>query len=62
MHKINIENLLAIVIDRLQLSQTGSSACRENALAIIKIEEALHLLNQRIDKRVIRSIGGLDQN
>jgi hypothetical protein len=62
MHKINIENLLAIVIDSLQLSQTGSSACRENALAIIKIEEALHLLNQRIDKRVIRSIGGLDQN
>ena len=40
-------DLLAIVIDRLWHFQAGDFACRENALALIKIEEALYWLNHR---------------
>jgi len=41
------EDLLAIVIDRLQHFQNGNFSCRENAIAITKIEEAIHWLNHR---------------
>ena len=35
------EDLIAIVIDRLQHFQNGDYKCRENAIAITKLEEAL---------------------
>jgi len=35
------EDLLAIVIDRLEHFQSGDFACRENALALTKIQEGL---------------------
>ena len=44
------EDLLAIVIDRLQHFQRGPYSCRENALALTKLEEALHWLNHRTDR------------
>ena len=50
------EDLLAIVIHRLQGFQSGLFACRENALALTKIEEAMHWLNHRTTKRKSRGV------
>src|SRR5258708_2565869 len=44
---ITQEVLLAIVIDRLQCFQAGPFTCRENALALTKLEEAQHWLFSR---------------
>lgn len=46
------EDLLAIVIDRLQcFQQSGTFVCRENALALTKLEEAMHWLNYRKSRK-----------
>lgn len=55
---ITQEALLAIVIDRLQSFQRGPFACRENALALTKIEEAVHWLNHRTRARATRGVEG----
>ncbi len=55
------EDLIAIVIDRLQHFQRGNYSCRENALAITKLEEALHWLNHRTAERVARGVEGTSQ-
>lgn len=52
------EALLAIVIDRLRAFQAGPYACRENALALTKIEEALHWLHHRTRARMDRGVEG----
>ena len=52
------EDLLAIVIDRLQSFQAGPFACRENALALTKIQEAMHWLNHRTNERKTRGVEG----
>lgn len=52
------EALLAIVIDRLQDFQRGPFACRENALALTKLEEAMHWLHHRTKLRVARGVEG----
>ena len=52
------EDLIAIVLDRLQSFQQGEYACRENALAITKLEEALHWLNHRTNQRIARGVEG----
>ena len=52
------EDLLAIVLDRLYSFQAGNFKCRENALAITKIEEAMHWLNHRTAGRVKRGVEG----
>ena len=52
------EALLAVVIDRLQCFQKGPFACRENALALTKLEEAAHWLNHRTQARVARGVEG----
>lgn len=52
------EDLIAIVIDRLQGFQSGDFACRENAIALTKLEEALMWLNKRTNDRIIRGIEG----
>lgn len=52
------EVLLAIVIDRLESFQAGPYACRENALALTKCQEALHWLHHRTLKRVARGVEG----
>lgn len=53
------EDLIAIVIDRLQSFQAGDFPCRENAIAITKLEEALLWLNKRTDDRIRRGVEGL---
>lgn len=55
------EVLLAIVIDRLQSFQKGPYACRENALALTKLEEAQHWLHHRTRARMARGVEGTHQ-
>ena len=52
------EDLIAIVLDRLRAFQKGDYACRENAIAITKLEEALHRLNDRTADRDTRGVKG----
>lgn len=52
------ETLLAIVIDRLRAFQAGPFSCRENALALTKIEEAQHWLLHRTRERMARGVEG----
>ncbi len=52
------EVLLEIVADRLRSFQAGPFACRENALALTKVEEAQHWLQQRTLARMRRGVEG----
>lgn len=56
------EDLLAIVIDRLRSFQSGEFACRENALALTKLEEATHWLNRRTTERKNQGVEGTNQH
>lgn len=55
------EDLLAIVIDRLQHFQKGPFSCRENALALTKCEEALLWLRKRTMDREARGVEGTSE-
>lgn len=55
------EVLLAIVKDRLEGFQKGPFACRENALALTKIEEAMHWLHHRTAQRIARGVEGTNE-
>lgn len=52
------EALLAILVDRLRSFQAGPYACRENALALTKLEEAQHWLHTRTRARLARGVEG----
>ena len=52
------EALLAIVIDRLECFQAGPYACRENAIALTKTQEALMWLQKRTRDRIARGVEG----
>jgi hypothetical protein len=52
------EDLIEICIDRLRCFQSGSFACRENKLALMKLEEALMWLNKRTADRIKRGVEG----
>lgn len=58
---ISNEALLAIVEDRLQGFQSGPYACRENAVALTKIQEAMMWLLKRTRDRVARGVEGTSQ-
>jgi len=55
------EVLIAICIDRLQSFQAGPFACRENALALTKLEEAQHWLHHRTRERMARGVEGTNE-
>lgn len=55
------EALLAICIDRLRSFQAGPYACRENALALTKMEEARMWLLERTRRRMARGVEGTHQ-
>jgi hypothetical protein len=55
------EDLLAIVIHRLESFQAGDYRCRENAIAITKLEEAMHWLMHRTSARVKRGVEGTSE-
>lgn len=52
------EDLIAIVIDRLQSFQESEFKCRENAIAITKLEECLLWLRKRTTDREKRGVEG----
>ncbi|PFF33210.1 hypothetical protein CN335_21335 [Bacillus thuringiensis] len=53
-----IEDVIDMLVDRLQGFQQGGFPCRENALAITKLEEARLWLNERTRKRQIQGVEG----
>jgi len=55
------EALLAIVIDRLRSFQSGPFSCRENAIALTHMEEALMWLQRRTVARIKRGVEGTNQ-
>lgn len=55
------EALIAIVVDRMRSFQAGPFACRENALALTKLEEAQHWLHHRTKARMARGVEGTHQ-
>jgi hypothetical protein len=52
------EALLAVLIDRMQSFQTGDFRCRENAIALTHLEEALLWLQKRTRDRLARGVEG----
>lgn len=55
---ITHEALLAILIDRMRAFQSGPYACRENALALTKLEESVMWLGARTGRRVAEGVEG----
>lgn len=53
-----VEGVISAALGRLQYYQSSQFACRENALAITKLEEALHWLNHRTASREARGVEG----
>lgn len=58
---ISNEALLAIVEDRLIGFQAGEFACRENAVALTKLQEALTWLQRRTLDRIKRGVEGTSE-
>ncbi len=52
------EDLIAIVIDRMRGFQSGDYACRDNEIALTKLEEALMWLRNRTNDREARGVEG----
>lgn len=55
---VHNEDLIAMVITRLEHFQKSDFSCRENALAITKLEEALLWLRKRTMGREVRGVEG----
>jgi len=55
---ISNESLLAIVEHRLIGFQSGQFACRENAVALTKLQEAMMWLQKRTRDRMARGVEG----
>lgn len=56
-----VETVISAVVQRIQFYQTASEgkfSCRENAIAITKLEEALLWLNKRTADREARQVEG----
>jgi len=58
---VHNEDLIAIVIHRLQHLNQGNFRCRENSTAITKLEESLMWLRKRTDDREARGVEGTSQ-
>src|SRR5580692_5380015 len=55
---LTIESLIALCIDRLQGFQGGDYKCRENAIALTHLEDAMHWLQHRTRQRLARGVEG----
>jgi hypothetical protein len=53
-----VEGVIAAALDRLYYYQGSAFKCRENAIAITKLEEALHWLDHRTQDREARAVEG----
>ena len=58
---VSNEALLAIVEHRLQGFQAGDFACRENAIALVRLQECMMWLQKRTRDRVARGVEGTHQ-
>ena len=56
-----IEDVIDILVARLEGFQNGPYKCRENALSITKLQEAKHWLNHRTADRVKRDVEGKNE-
>jgi len=52
------EALMSVLIHRLRCFQAGPFACRENALALTNLEQALMWLQKRTHDRIARNVEG----
>lgn len=52
------EALLSILANRIRFLNSGKFACRENSIALTKVEEALHWLEARTKDRLARGVEG----
>ena len=53
-----VETILDAVANRIRHYQSTKFNCRENALALTKIEEAMHWLDHRTRDRELRGVEG----
>lgn len=58
---VGVETLIDVTIKRMEMHQSGEFACRENALVITKLQEALHWLDHRTQVREAQGVEGTDQ-
>lgn len=56
-----VEDVIAAALGRIQHYQETRFKCRENALAITKLEEAMHWLDHRTRDRERRGVEGTHQ-
>jgi len=55
-----VEDVLHVVEQRIQFYQSTKFSCRENALALTHIQEAIHWLEHRTKERERREVEGLN--
>lgn len=55
---VSNEALLAVLIDRLEGFQSGPYSCRENAIALTHLQDAMHWLQHRTRERLARGVEG----
>ena len=63
-HGVNgttVERILDLVVARIEGFQAGPFKCRENAIALTKIQEAQHWLQHRTAKRQVRGVEGTNR-
>jgi len=53
-----VESVVYAALQRIEHYQSGQFQCRENALAVTKLEEALHWLNARTNRREVAKVEG----
>ena len=53
-----VETVIFAALQRIEHYQSGQFKCRENALAITKLEEALHWLQARTQRREVAKTEG----
>lgn len=58
---VSNEALVAVVIDRLRGFQGGQYACRENAVALTNLEQALMWMHKRTRDRIARGVEGMQK-
>lgn len=58
----SIEDVIDVLVTRLEGFQKGNFRCRENALAITKLEEAKLWLLERTRKRQVQGVEGTMQS
>lgn len=53
-----VETVITAALQRIEYYNETEFRCRENSLAITKLEEALHWLNARTNRRVSQGVEG----